>query len=89
MYYHLTYLFIYMAFLLCLTKIVMEVVDSSYHGQIFRNLIRHDSEHNSTLDGNYSYSYQSQNNYSYYDEPDDHYISTSFVSALGSIVLNC
>lgn len=75
MYYHLTYLAIYMAFLACLTKIVLEVVDSSYHSRMFRFIVREDLEDNETLTEN-SFNHRAHRNYTHLDwnnEPDPYY----------------
>lgn len=80
MYYHMTYLIIYMAFLSCLTKIVLEVVNSTYHGRIFREILRHDIENNSTFNRNYSINHRIIKNLTNFDFYDDPYESTSMVS---------
>lgn len=85
MYYHLTYLAIYMAFLCCLTKIVLEVVDSTYHSRMFRDIVREDLEENANLTGNYSLNHRLYRNYTTHpdwnSEPDPYYgtsMSTKF-----------
>lgn len=89
MYYHLTYLFIYMAFLSCLTKLVLEVVDSTYHSRMFRDIVREDLEENSTLIGNYSVNHRLYRNYTTHpDWSDDPYFTTS-VSTKFSCLFVC
>ena len=87
MYYHLTYLAVYMAFLSCLTKLVLEVVDSSYHSRMFRDIVREDLEENDTLIGNYSLNRPIFRNYTDWNEPDP-YITTS-VSTKFSCLFVC
>lgn len=69
-----------MAFLSCLTKIVLEVVDSSYYSRVFRGIVREDLEENLTSAGNYSLNYEMYRNYTHFDSDLDRYFSTSMVN---------